>query len=126
MRVAPARTISCVSNAEPQMIRFLFRLLSTVALAIGFVMAVLDATRTVAASAIVMTPLATSWAAFSPGALDEAEAFVTRTFGTAFWDPALTSVLALPGWFVFAVLSLLFYAIGREPVGQPDGFALKT
>jgi len=51
---------------------------------------------------------------------------VTRTFGTAFWDPALTSVLALPGWLVFAALSLLLYAIGRKPVARPAGFALKT
>ncbi len=108
------------------MIRFLFRLLSTVALAIGVVMAVLDATRTVAASAIVVTPLATSWDAFSPGTLDQAEAFVTRMPGAGLWDPVLTSVLALPGWIVFAALSLLFYAIGRKPATRPDGFAPRT
>ncbi len=51
------------------MIRFLFRLLSTVSLAIAVIMAVLDATRTVAASGLVLSSLRESWAATSPDTL---------------------------------------------------------
>ena len=43
------------------MIRFLFRFLATIALAVAVIMAVLDATRTVAAGEWVMTSLGTSW-----------------------------------------------------------------
>lgn len=111
-------------NAEPPMIRFLFRFLSTVALAVGVVMAVLDATRTVAASALVMTPLGMSWAAISPDTLDRAKTFVTGSIGAAMWDPVMTSVLALPGFAVFGALSLAFYVIGRKPAPRQGGFAL--
>jgi hypothetical protein len=108
------------------MIRFLFRCLSTVALAIGVVMAVLDATRTVAASTLVMTPLGTSWAAASPDTMEQARAFVTQKLGAALWDPMLTSILALPGFVVFAGVSLILYVIGRKPARRHGGFALEA
>ena len=55
------------------MIRFLFRFLATIALAVAVIMAVLDATRTVAAGDWVMTPLGTSWLAVSPATLESAQ-----------------------------------------------------
>ena len=45
------------------MLRFIFRLAAMVALSISVIMAVIDATRSVAASALVMTPLNASWLA---------------------------------------------------------------
>ena len=51
------------------MFRFLFRLAATIALAVAVIMAVLDATRTVAASQLVLTPLDTSWLTVSPDTL---------------------------------------------------------
>ncbi|MBN9612456.1 MAG: hypothetical protein J0H64_03140, partial [Actinobacteria bacterium] len=47
-----------------------------VALAVSVIIAVLDVTRTVAASRIVTTPLKTSWNAVSPDTLGAAESFV--------------------------------------------------
>ena len=43
------------------MFRFLFRLLASLALAVAVIMAVLDVTRTIAASHLVLTPLGASW-----------------------------------------------------------------
>lgn len=63
------------------MLRFLFRLAAMVALAIAVIMAVLDATRTVAASHLVVTPLKTSWGAVSPDTLAATEAFVREKAG---------------------------------------------
>ncbi len=96
------------------MIRFLFRALATVSLAAAVIMAVLDATRTLAASEPVMTPLAESWRAVSPATFAALEAFVVSTVHPLAWDPALAAVLALPGFAVFAVLALVFYAIGHR------------
>ena len=58
------------------MIRFLFRLLATISLAVAVIMAVLDATRTVAAGSLVTTPLGTSWLAVSPATLESTQAAV--------------------------------------------------
>ena len=52
------------------MFRFLFRLMATFALAVAVIMAVLDVTRTVAASRLVITSLGASWRGVSPATLE--------------------------------------------------------
>lgn len=97
------------------MIRFVFRLAALVALAVAVVLAVIDATRSIAASAWVLTPLAESWAAVAPDSLDLARARGEAYLPGVLWDPAATAVLAAPGFVVFAGLALLLYAVGRRP-----------
>lgn len=105
------------------MIRFLFRLLATIALAVAVVMAVLDATRTIAAGDWVFTPLGTSWMSVLPGSLEATQTAIETWLHPALWDPVALAVLKLPGFIVFAVLALLFYAIGRKPARRLDPFA---
>ncbi|WP_353643565.1 hypothetical protein [Mesorhizobium sp. WSM2239] len=97
------------------MLRLLFRLLATLALAVAVIMAVLDATRTIAAEQLVLTPLATSWATVSPDTLEAARSFVQSRLHPLFWDPVLVRVLGFPGFAVFGALAFLFHAIGRRP-----------
>ena len=94
------------------MFRFLFRLAAMVALSICVILAVLDTTRTVAASALVMTPLRASWLATSPETLAGFEALVREKAGSALWDAAIAPVVDLPGFAVFGGLAALLYAIG--------------
>ena len=104
------------------MIRFLFRFLATISLAVAVVMAVIDSTRTVAANDWVMTPLGASWMAVSPDTLDKAENTLAAIH-PALWDPIMLFVLKAPGFAVFAVLALLLYAFGRRPARRLDPFA---
>jgi hypothetical protein len=104
------------------MIRFLFRLLATLALAVAVIMAVLDATRSVAASAVVLTPLGTSWYGVSPETLNLAQATIQRNVHPALWDPVAVWVLTMPGFAVFGVIALLFYLIGRKPRARAGRF----
>jgi hypothetical protein len=97
------------------MLRLLFRLLATLALAVAVIMAVLDATRTIAAEQLVLTPLAISWMTVSPDTLETARSFVQNRMHPLFWDPVLVRILDLPGFVVFAALAFLFHAIGRKP-----------
>jgi hypothetical protein len=100
------------------MFRLLFRLAAMVSLSIAVIMAVLDATRTVAASQLVMTPLKTSWNAVSPETMSAAEMFVREKLTPLLWDMGANWLLGLPGFAVFAGLALVLYAIGyrRERV----------
>ncbi|MEP6435562.1 MAG: hypothetical protein ABJ069_00355 [Nitratireductor sp.] len=100
------------------MIRFVFRLLATIALAVAVIMAVLDATRSVASSALVFTPLGTSWYAVSPDTLNLAQALTQRYVHPLLWDPVMIRILTLPGFTVFFGLALLLYLIGRRPRGR--------
>ena len=115
----------CVARENRNgMIRFLFRLLSMVALSVSVIMAVLDAARSVAASALVLTPLAASWASVSPETLAKAREGVATSLDPLAWDIVVANILALPGFVVFAALALLFHAIGRRPEPTPDRLAV--
>ncbi|BCH14731.1 hypothetical protein [Mesorhizobium sp. L-2-11] len=94
------------------MFRFLFRLAAMVALAVSVIMAVIDATRSVAASVLVMTPLNTSWLAVSPDTRSAFESFVREKLGPLLWDGAIAWVLNQPGFAVFAVVAFILYLIG--------------
>lgn len=105
------------------MLRFLFRLAAMGALAIATIMAVLDVTRSVAASRAVMTPLKTSWNAVSPDTLGAAESFVREKMPPLVWDTAVNWVIDRPGFAVFATLALLLYAIGYKRPRRAGRFA---
>ena len=104
------------------MIRFLFRLAATVSLAVAVVMAVIDATRSVATGEIAMTPLGTNWMSVSPDTFEKAHDSIAALL-PALWDPVTVTVLKAPGFGVFAFLALLLYAIGRRPARRLDPFA---
>jgi predicted xylose isomerase-like sugar epimerase len=105
------------------MLRFLFRLAAMVALSVAVIMAVLDATRSVAASALVMTPLNSSWLAVSPDTRAAFETFVRAKASPIVWDAGIAWVLAQPGFAVFAVAALLFHAIGYRRRRRGGEFA---
>jgi hypothetical protein len=102
------------------MVRFFFRLLATAALAVAVIMAVLDATRSIAASSVVTTSLLSSWSATSAGTLSALQGAITAHLPAFVWDPLMVSLLRLPGFVIFAALALIFYAVGRRP-GIPAG-----
>ena len=97
------------------MFRFLFRVMATFALAVAVIMAVLDVTRTIAASRLVLTPLGDSWASVSPATLERMHTFIVENAHPLVWNPVMVFILGLPGFVVFAVLAFLLYAIGHRP-----------
>lgn len=97
------------------MIRFLFRLLGFLVLAAGFVMLVIDGTRSIASGALVLTPTEQSWAAASPGTLAKTKALVADTGIAALSDPALSAILAAPAFVPLVVLGVALMLIGRRP-----------
>ena len=105
------------------MIRFLFRLMATFALAVAVIMAVLDVTRTIAASRLVLTPLGASWLSVSPSTLEWMQTFVVDRAHPLVWDPVTVFILDQPGFAVFGVLAFLLYAIGRRPERRIGRFA---
>ncbi|CCV16172.1 hypothetical protein [Mesorhizobium sp. STM 4661] len=105
------------------MLRFLFRLAAMVALSVSVIMAVLDTTRSVAASALVLTPLNTSWLAASPDTRSAFESFVRDKAGSLLWDGVIAFVLNQPGFAVFAVFAFILYMIGYRRERTTGRFA---
>lgn len=107
------------------MFRALLRLLSMVFLAVAVIMAVLDATRSIAANSIVATPLWASWATTSPTTLQSFEQSVSERLPPFVQDTVIDGILTLPGFAVFGALALLFYLAGRRPSRGENRFAVQ-
>lgn len=106
------------------MFKALFRLLSMILLSVAVIMAVLDATRSIAAGALVATPLGASWRAVAPESLLRFEELVRTSLPGAFWDPVAVAALGVPGFAVFLALALLFAVAGRRrPRRRGYGYA---
>lgn len=105
------------------MIRFIFRVLATLSLAVAVIMSVLDATRSIAADALILTPLSESWRAVSPQSYRAAETAVSEVLWPYVWDPVILTLLSAPGFAVFLALALVFYMIGRRPERRAGRFA---
>lgn len=97
------------------MIRFLFRMFALFFLAVAVILAVIDATHSVAAGSLVASPLGQSWYSVSPSTLNLAQAVVQRYTLPFVWDPVMIWILTFPGFAVFAALALVFYIIGHKP-----------
>ena len=97
-----------------------------VALSVAVIMAVLDATRSIAASQVVVTPLAASWGSVSPATLAGFEALVRTNLPGFAWDPVVATLLSWPGFAVFCGLALILYAAGRRPARSAGRFVLES
>ncbi len=95
-------------------IRLLLRIVATASLAAAVILAVVDATRSLAQNALVTTPLGVTWEAMSPSTLAALQRNLSGAMD-ALWDPVTVSLLALPGFAVFAGIALIFFILGRQP-----------
>lgn len=105
------------------MIRAFFRLLSIIALSVAVIMAVVDATRSIAAESLVLTPLISSWRDVAPSLLEGLQLSMRQSLPPLLWDPVMTTILSQPGFVIFAGLALLFAMIGKRPAA-PSRFAV--
>lgn len=91
---------------------FLARVLGLWFIAIALVSFVVDCTRSIAASAWVITPMGQVWFDISPGTLNAAQAGVQRHISPFLWDPILQGLLQYPAWVIFTPLGLLLIWYG--------------
>jgi hypothetical protein len=93
--------------------RLLFRLLGTWLLGIALILLIIDGTRSLAASALVMTPLAETWASIHAQSLIDFRAFLASRFFGALLETVVETILNLPGWVVLGVPGALIAWMGR-------------
>lgn len=96
------------------MFRFLLRAVGLWIVAAGFVAAVIDGTRSVAASSLVLTPFGQTWYEFSPSTLNVAQAAIQRNVAPWLWDPVIQSALLAPTALVLIGLGVLVMLLGTK------------
>jgi hypothetical protein len=100
---------------------FIFRAIGMVILALALVTAVLDLTRSIAASGVVMTSFAAAWESMSPTSFKSASAAIQSWTHPLVWDPMIVFVLGLPSWLVLWLIAMIFLWLGqkrRNPYGR--------
>jgi len=107
------------------LLRLIMRFLALSALALAVISFVIDATRSIGTSKLVVTSVGQSWATLSPQSLDNARAYVEAHGLPGLWDPGITSALAAPTAAVLGVLALLFYMMGYRREERRARFALR-
>ena len=79
---------------------------------------VIDATKTIAASALTMTPLGLAFYTLTPSTLMSVQEFVQQKIepyvGGWLWDPLIQWILLLPTWAVLGFLGFLLTYLGRR------------
>lgn len=105
------------------MVRFLFRVLSLLALCVGVVLGVIDAIASVSASQVIMTPLSVAWISAHPGSLMALEGLVVTRLGDGAWLALRDVVLPQPAFAAMLILSLVFWVIGYKKPSPAGRFA---
>ena len=96
------------------MLKPILRILALFALAMALITAVLDITRSIADSTIVMTSFGVDWQNFAPGALNQAHDLVKQYLHPAIWDPVIIQILRVPSWIIFGVIWFLLSLLGSR------------
>ena len=96
------------------MFSFLLRAAGFLVLALALVAAVLDLTRSIASSKVLITSFSGIWSNFSASSLEAAREAVMSLLHPALWDPVISSIIALPGWLVLWLVSMLLLWAGKR------------
>lgn len=105
------------------MIRFIFRLLALIALVAAVIVGTIDATRSVAADAVLLTPFGVSWSSVSAGSLARLHGLLTADLP----PPAVAAfdwLLAQPAVAVLLAMALLLHLPGHRRRRRDGRYAL--
>ena len=98
---------------EPIMIRFLFRFLGLLCLALAFILLVYDGTKSIADQRIYITSVTDVWVAVNEASLTQLKPAIER-LAVWLWDPVVVKILAAPSALVLAIIGMVFILIGRK------------
>ncbi len=93
--------------------RFIVRTLALICLAVAVIFIVVDATRTIGAGVLQLTPVAQSWDALAPGMRDTFGNWLSTAVHPMLKEPVLATVASWPTFAVFAFLFVLLSVLAR-------------
>jgi hypothetical protein len=95
------------------MIRFLFRFIGLLCLALGFIFLVYDGTKSIVDQRLYITTVSDVWAAVYEQSLAQVRPTVEQ-IALWLWDPLVQGVLTAPSWLVLAIIGTILIIIGRK------------
>jgi hypothetical protein len=95
------------------MIRFLFRFIGLLCLALGFILLVYDGTKSIADQRVYITKVSDVWTSVHETSLAQVQPMLER-IAPVLWDPVARTFLDAPSWLVLVILGALLMIIGRK------------
>jgi hypothetical protein len=95
------------------MIRFLFRFLGLLCLALGFVFLVYDGTKSIADQRWHVTKVSDVWINVHESSLANLQPALER-IATWLWNPVAVGILNAPSWLALFVLGAILILLGRK------------
>lgn len=115
LQMNPPISIYRLEQEQKRMLRLIIKIFGVLFMVLALITAVLDLTRSIANSAITITPLGLQWRDFSVTSLQYFQVGVERHLGFPWlWANVIQEILLAPGWLVFFVLSIMFLWLGRR------------
>jgi hypothetical protein len=105
------------------MIRLFFRFIALLSLAGAVVAAVVDSSRSIAASALSLTSFGEVWSGFAPDSLGRMQEIGPQYLGASVWSAISNFILAMPTVAILMFFAILFYAIGYKRQSRYGRFA---
>jgi hypothetical protein len=94
--------------------RLVLRVVGTLLIAFAVILLIIDGTRSLAANALVFTPLEATWQSMQPESQAALHEFLgTRLFGPVI-APVISAILSFPGWAVIGIPGVLLAWAGRS------------
>ncbi|EJW12040.1 hypothetical protein A33M_2517 [Rhodovulum sp. PH10] len=96
------------------MIRFVFRFLGLVILALAFIFLVYDGTKSIAAGTLQMVEFGDMWNAVHADSLAAVQPAIERWLSPWVWDPVMLKILSSPTWLVLGIVGSVLVLLGRK------------
>ncbi|HEY0146877.1 MAG TPA: hypothetical protein VGB93_12190 [Methylovirgula sp.] len=100
--------------SDSPMFRFFLRLIGLLLLAGAFAALIVDGTRSIAAGALALTPLAQTLAWLSPQKFEALKPQLQHHVPHFVWDPLIVHLLTAPTWIVAGALGALVLLITQK------------
>lgn len=94
--------------------RLLLRVLGTLLIALAVILLIIDGTKSLAANAIVFTPLSDTWTTVNAESLAAVRGFLETRFFGPLLETVVNALLSFPGWAVIGVPGILLAWAGRS------------
>ena len=95
------------------MIRFLFRFVGLLSLALGFIFLVYDGTKSIADQRLYISKVTDAWAIVHEGSLAQLQPTLQR-LAPALWDPVAVTVLNAPVALALVIVGAFLLLLGRK------------
>jgi hypothetical protein len=104
------------------MIRLLVRFLGLMLLAAAFAALIIDGTRSIAASSLLLTPLGQTGMWLFPNKFPLLQPMIEKNIHPLLWNPILLFILRLPTWLGLGMVGVACLEIARRRP-RPIGFS---